>query len=187
MTIRSPYQTLHRISFSENSYSRETFHETLGACWALSCQNVSGMFPIQLRLNLYKVHLLYGIPGTHLPNAVFEDFIRTFQHRPQKKHNQSTRTLEINAQQLINSMNKTDFLHFFSGFQEAVVQILECSDDWTQYCHHHFMALNYAGLALIEQEMGTAQQRATYIQLFTKFLLLGQQTFTHALHTHPHY
>ena len=177
MTIRAPYQVLHTRPFKKYSFEREVFFETLGACWALSSRNVSGMFAVQLQIDLSRVQLLYGVPSMQLPEPLLFQFLNVFQTSPRKsQHSQHMRT-EHNALELVEDMNEADFLNFTTGFQDAVNQILGPLDWWTKECHQAHLALKYYGLNLLESGMKENKFKRTYADLLVNYLLTTQRVF----------
>lgn len=177
MTIRAPYQVLHNSSYRKNSFEREVFFETVGACWALSARNVSGMFGMQLQIDLSRVQLLYGVPSAELPEALLFQFLTVFQSRPRTSLNSQHMHMQHNALELIDDMNEADFLNFTTGFQDAVSQILEPQECWNKECQQAHVALKYYGLNLIESSMKEVKFKRTYADLLVNYLMITQRVF----------
>lgn len=177
MTIRAPYKSLHRVAYKEFCYEREVFFETVGACWALSARNVSGMFPIQLQMDLSKIELLYGVPSVKLPADLFQSLTNLFQARPRQISLKRNKLLENNAMELMRSMNDADFLSFSMGFQDAVTQVLEPLEPWNSSCHQTYMALKFFGLTLIEHGLTNPSHRSIYADLLVEYILISQNAF----------
>ncbi|HEX4918072.1 MAG TPA: hypothetical protein VFV43_09270 [Limnobacter sp.] len=177
MTIRAPYQVLHSTPYKKYSFEREVFFETLGACWALSARNVSGIFAMQLQIDLSRVKLLYGVPTAHLPETQLYQLLTVFQTRPKQGFDARHQVVENNALALIDDMNEGDFLNFSTGFQDAVTQILEPLDCWTQDCQQAHLALKYYGLNLVESGMKEPKFKRTYADLLVNYLLCTQRVF----------
>ena len=177
MTIRAPYQVLHSTPYKHYSFEREVFFETLGACWALSARNVSGVFAMQLQIDLSRVKLFYGIPSMHLPENLLFQMLNVFQTRPRMSTGAHHVHAEHNALEMINDMNEGDFLNFTTGFQDAVGQILEPLECWTKECQQAHLALKYYGLNLVESGMKDARFKRTYADLLVNYLLTTQKVF----------
>lgn len=177
MTIRAPYQVMHINPYKKYSFEREVFFETLGACWALSSRNVSGVFAMQLQIDLSRVQLLYGVPSSHLPESLLFQFLNVFQTRPRSGAHTRHINAEHNALELIEDMNEADFLNFTTGFQDAVNQILEPLDCWTKECQQAHLALKYYGLNLVETGMREPKFKRTYADLLVNYLLTTQRVF----------
>ncbi|WP_370261149.1 hypothetical protein [Limnobacter sp.] len=177
MTIRAPYQVVHTTPYKKYSFEREVFFETLGACWALSARNVSGVFALQLQIDLSRVRLLYGVPSAHLPEALLYQLLNAFQSRPRVGYEVCLQHVETNALALIEDMNEGDFLNFSTGFQDAITQILEPLDCWTQECQQAHLALKYYGLNLVESGMKEAKFKRTYADLLVNYMLCTQRVF----------
>jgi hypothetical protein len=153
------------------------FFETLGACWALSARNVSGMFPIQLQLDLSKLELLYGIPSMQLEPETIDTLIALFQVRPKQTSLKPSTRLESNAHGLLNEMNNSDFLSFTMGFQDAVNQVLEQLDPWDHHCQQSYLALKFFSITLIEHGVSNPHHRSIYADLLVEYILTTQYTF----------
>lgn len=177
MTIRAPYQVLHSTPYKHYSFEREVFFETLGACWALSARNVSGVFAMQLQIDLSRVKLLYGIPSMHLPESLLFQFLNVFQTRPRMSTGAHHVNAEHNAIAMINDMNEGDFLNFSTGFQDAVNQILEPLECWNKECQQAHLALKYYGLNLVESGMKDSRFKRTYADLLVNYLFTTQKIF----------
>ena len=183
MTIRAPYQVLYSTPFKADSFQREVFLETLGACWALSSRNVSGAFAIQLQIDLSRIQLLYGIPSQHLPEPLFFQLLNVFQARPRAGFPAHQADLEHNALELVESMSEADFLNFSTGFQDAVCQILEPLDCWDQECRQANLALKYYGLNLLESSKREFKVKRTYSDLLVNYLLTTQGAYLRQINT----
>jgi hypothetical protein len=177
MTIRAPYQVLHRTPYKTYSFQREVFFETLGACWALSSRNVSGIFAVQLQIDLSRLQLLYGVPSTHLPENLLSQILTVFQSRPRSDLRSQQRHVEHNALELIEEMNEADFLNYTTGFQDAVTQILEPMPCWTKECKQANLALKYYGLNVLQSGMKESKFKRTYSDLLVNYLLITQHVF----------
>ena len=187
MTIRAPFKALHSTPYKQYSFEREIFFETLGACWALSSRNVSGLFAVQLQIDLSRINLLYGVPATQLPEELVYTFLTLFQARPKLNAQDCPRILEHNAFELIEEMNEADFLNFTTGFQDAVKQVLEPLGSWNLNCRQAFISLKYYGLNLIETGMQDSKHRRTYAELLVRYLLTTQNIFREENKTSPFY
>ncbi|GLR25312.1 hypothetical protein [Limnobacter litoralis] len=185
MTIRSPYQTLHCNAYPEHCYEREIFFETLGACWALSARNVSGMFPIQLRLDLCKINLLYGVPSADLPQELLNKLTVLFQSRPAGQPAHGRSVVETNAMAMMREMNRADFLSFSMGFQDAVEQVLVHAECWNPRCQRAYMAIKFSAMSLIEQGFNSEKHRGTYADLLSEYLNITQSVFSSESKTYP--
>lgn len=183
MTIRAPYKVLHSSPYKKYSFEREVFFETIGACWALSSRNVSGIFGIQLQFDLSRVHLLYGVPSAHLPAPLLFNILTVFQTRPRSGIQAQHGHVELNALGLVEDMNEADFLNFTTGFQDAVNQILEPLDCWTKECQQAHLALKYYGLNLVESGMRDSRFKRTYADLLVNYLSATQRVFLQGKHT----
>jgi hypothetical protein len=177
MTLRAPYQVLHCTPYRQQSFEREVFFETLGACWALSARNVSGAFAMQLQLDLSRVQLLYGVPSRHLPEHLLFQFLQVFQYRPKLPPGSLQRQAAHHALELIESMDENDFLNFTTGFQDAVKQMLEPLVCWTTECRQANLALKYYGLNLVESRMEQPRFKRSYADLLANYLLTTQLVF----------
>lgn len=177
MTIRAPYMVLHSSPYKKYSFEREIFFETLGACWALSSRNVSGIFGMQLQIDLSRVQLLYGVPSVHLPEPLLFKMLTVFQTRPRNGMNGQHAHVEHNALGLVEDMNEADFLNFTTGFQDAVNQILEPLDCWSKECQQAHLALKYYGLNLVESGMRDSKFKRTYADLLVSYLASTQRVF----------
>lgn len=177
MTLRAPYQVLHCTPYKPHSFQREVFFETLGACWALSARNVSGAFGLQLQMDLSRVQLLYGVPSQHLPEPLLFQFLNVFQYRPRQATCSTQAQAAHNALELIEDMTEADFLNFTTGFQDAVNQLLEPLDCWTDECRQAHLALKYYGLNLIESRLQQARFKRSYADLLVNYLLTTQLVF----------
>ncbi len=177
MTIRTPYLTQYCSPLKKYSFEREVFFETLGACWALSARNVSGMFAIQLQIDLSRIQLLYGIPSSQLPETLLFQFLNIFQFKQHKSSNSEHLHVEHNAIELIEEMSESDFLNFISGFQDAVSQILEPLSCWNMECQQAYMALKYYGPNLIESGMNERKFKHVYANLLANYLSTTQRIF----------
>lgn len=177
MTIRAPYQVLRTTPFKLHSFEREVFFETLGACWALSARNVSGLFALQLQLDLSRVHLLYGVPSANLPEALLFQFLNVFQSRPRQALHEKQQHAEHHALEMLDEMTEGDFLNFSTGFQDTVNQILAPLDCWTTECQQSCLALKYYGLNLVESGMRQSKFKRTYADLLANYLLTTQRVF----------
>lgn len=176
MTIRAPYQALHTTPYKKFSFEREVFFETLGACWALSSRNISGVFGLQLQIDLSRVHLLYGVPSTQLAQPLLFQFLNVFQTRPHHGQNMHLDLhLEHNSLALVEDMNESDFLNFTTGFQDAVKQILEPLAWWGKKCQQAHLALKYYGLNLVGKGINEEKFKRTYADLLVNYLLTTQQ------------
>ncbi|HEX4856479.1 MAG TPA: hypothetical protein VFV28_06670 [Limnobacter sp.] len=177
MTLRAPYQVLHCTPYKQQSFEREVFFETLGACWALSARNVSGAFGMQLQLDLCRIQLLYGVPSQYLPEHLLFQFLHVFRYRPRQDGASGQAQAAHNALELIESMGEGDFLNFTTGFQDAVKQILEPLPCWTPECKQANLALKYYGLNLVESRMEQARFKRSYADLLANYLLTTQLVF----------
>lgn len=177
MSIRAPHQTLYRPVAKVQSYEREVFFETLGACWALSARNVSGQFAIQLHIDLTRVNLLYGIPAQQLTDTLLLDFLRTFQARNLRLNAECRHQVVHNALQMLDGMTESDFLNFSTAFQDAVGQILQHLPCWTPECMRANMALKYYGMNLIESRMESQVAKRHYAELLANYLQTTQAVF----------
>jgi hypothetical protein len=177
MTIRAPYQTLHGPAYRVYSFEREVLFETIGACWALSARNVSAQFSVQLHIDLSRLQLLYGSPAVQLPERLLFDFIRVFQNRTNESPHSKNKTVEHNAQALVESMNEADFLNFSTGFHDTVYQVLEKQPCWDTQCAQANMALKYYSMNLIESSMKNSKMKRTYALLLCAYLNSTQHVF----------
>ena len=87
----------------------------------------------------------------------------------------------------IEDMNEADFLNFTTGFQDAVNQILEPLDCWTQECRQAYLALKYYGLNLIETGLKDCKFKRTYADLLVNFLHTTQRIFLQDSKTSSYY
>ncbi|NJM32729.1 MAG: hypothetical protein HC848_07625 [Limnobacter sp.] len=182
MSIRAPFQCSHYRSFAPASLEREMFYETMGSLWALSAKNINGQFVITLLTDLSHLTLLYGKPTEHLPEELLSHFLQLFKMRALPSQN-ARELLENNATQLLAEMSMDDFLNFNAGFHDAVEQILEVEEFWSDPCSESFMNLKYSGMNLLESHMKDVFQKARYARALTKYIEVSQKACAHQVNT----
>ena len=169
MTIRAPFKTLYTTGYKANSYEREVFYETLGCCWALSVQNVSGEFPIRLLLDLASVELLYGCPTERLSDELVSTLVHVFQHRP-KPWQHAQQVVHNSMMALLDGCTTHDFLNFNAGIQDGVRQVLEDCTFWSRDCDTAFLAVKFYANNLVECDMRSVRHKAVYASLISEFM-----------------
>jgi hypothetical protein len=177
MTIRAPHHAVRCKLPKTASFEREVLFETLGACWALSARNVSGYFSVQLQIDLSRLQLLYGVPCVNLPEAMLLRIMHSFQAQPKADGQAQRDATERNALLLLGDMSEADFLNFSTGFNDAVVQVLQLHPAWGTPCRQAHLALKYYGVNLIEQGLQDERTKRTYAELLYSYLEVTHKVF----------